>query len=201
MLLATLVNLLLMGCLAAWVFWWRRASRHIETFKQARLEMSELMAQLHTQLAAVQTEITAISSIARGTLPELERATDTATGLRSELASVIAIGEAVAERIEAAARLARMSAAASMAEPIADPMADPMAEPVAKEVAEPEAGEKGPSPRGSPRISPDPETAQPPPGSPAPARKRPKSRSADAGERDDGGKRRLVFRPWPSEAP
>jgi hypothetical protein len=197
MLLATLVNLLLMGCLAAWVFWWRRASRHIETFKQARLEMSELMAQLHTQLAAVQAEIAAISSIARGTLPELEKATDTATGLHSELASVIAIGEAVAERIEAAARQARMSSMASMAEPLA------------REGVDPEPVENGPSsrdPPGNAASAPDREEAalsRARPASLAPGKRRLKSRSADAStsEPDDGGKRRLVFRPWPSEAP
>lgn len=183
MLLATLVNLLLMGCLAAWVFWWRRASRHIETFKQARLEMSELMTQLHTQLASVQTEIAAISSIARDTLPELEKATETATGLRSELASVIAIGEAVAERIEAAARIARMSAATSS-----------RAEPRAGE--EPEPVENGQSSRGYQRND-DGAPARAP--GLAPARRRARSRPADGGEPSE--EKRLVFRPWPSEAP
>ena len=117
MLLATLVNLLLIGCLGTWFLWWRRASRHIETFRQARLDMGELMTQLHTQLATAQNEIATVTSAARATMPELERTTAAAAALQAELVSVIAIGEGVADRIEAAARLARAAVTGPASEP------------------------------------------------------------------------------------
>jgi hypothetical protein len=117
MLLATLVNLLLIGCLGTWFLWWRRASRHIETFRQARLDMGELVTQLHTQLATAQNEIATVTGAARATMPELERTTAAAAALRAELVSVIAIGEGVADRIEAAARLARAAVTGPANEP------------------------------------------------------------------------------------
>jgi hypothetical protein len=106
MLLATITNLVLIGFLCAWLLWWRRASRHIEQFKEARAEMAVLMGQLQQQIGVAQAEIANTARITRNAVPGIEQAIARAESLLEELDTVIASGERVADRIETAARAA-----------------------------------------------------------------------------------------------
>jgi hypothetical protein len=106
MLLATIMNIVLIGFLTVWLLWWRRASRHIEQFKEARAEMGVLIGQLQEQIGVAQAEIASISATARAALPEMQQSAARSEALVHELELVIASGERVADRIEAAARLA-----------------------------------------------------------------------------------------------
>jgi hypothetical protein len=106
MLLSTIMNMILIGFLTAWLLWWRRASRHIEKFKEARAEMGVLIGQLQQQIGVAQAEIATISQATRAALPEMQQSVARSEALLNELELVIASGERVADRIEAAARLA-----------------------------------------------------------------------------------------------
>ncbi|MEK0084978.1 DUF6468 domain-containing protein [Benzoatithermus flavus] len=108
MLLATIMNMILIGFLTAWLVWWRRASRHIERFKEARAEMGALIGQLQEQIGVAQAEIARISQATRAALPEMQQSVARSEALLHELELVIASGERVADRIEAAARLAHV---------------------------------------------------------------------------------------------
>jgi hypothetical protein len=116
MLLSTITNLVLIGFLGFWLLWWRRASRHIEQFKEARAEMGELMGQLQQQIGVAQAEIASTARIARDAVPGIEQAIARAEALLEELDPVIASGERVADRIETAARAAHAVLRPLMAE-------------------------------------------------------------------------------------
>lgn len=115
MLLGLLVNITLLAILTAWFFWWRRASRNIESFKQARAEMGQLMAQLQEQLAMAHQDIAQAATVAQDTLPELREAIRRSDELLLELRGVCAVGDRVAERIEEVTRQARMLQQATVA--------------------------------------------------------------------------------------
>jgi hypothetical protein len=106
MLLATLTNIILIGFLIFWLLWWRRASRHIEQFKEARAELGVLMGQLQQQIDVAQAEIAGTARLARDAVPQMEQAIARAETLLRELDTVIASGERVGDRIETAARAA-----------------------------------------------------------------------------------------------
>ena len=85
MLLSTIINMILIGFLTAWLLWWRRASRHIERFKEARAEMGVLIGQLQEQIGVAQAEIASISQSTRAALPEMQQSVARSEALLDEL--------------------------------------------------------------------------------------------------------------------
>jgi hypothetical protein len=164
MLLSTITNLVLIGFLSVWLLWWRRASRHIEQFKEARAEMGVLMGQLQQQIGVAQAEIASTARIARDAVPGIEQAIARAEALLEELDPVIASGERVADRIETAARAAHAVLRPLMEERVERGMAErPMPHPAITQAElsrpTPHGGEAGLPPRrklfrGRPAASP-----------------------------------------------
>jgi hypothetical protein len=110
MLLATLMNVVLMTFLTAWFFWWRRAMGQLANFKEARVEMAGLVAQLQTQLEQAQTEMTKLSAVVHVAVPEMQSSIRRAEHLLTELTEVVGSGERVADRLEDVAKRARVAA-------------------------------------------------------------------------------------------
>lgn len=138
MLLSTIINMILIGFLTAWLLWWRRASRHIERFKEARAEMGVLIGQLQEQIGVAQAEIASISQSTRAALPEMQQSVARSEALLDELEQVIASGERVADRIESAARLAHAVSRTLHEEPAPTPAPAAYRAPPRKERVEPE---------------------------------------------------------------
>ena len=93
-------DIIVMGLLAATIFYAVRLSRHLDTFRSNRSSMEQLIRELSSQITRAQEGITVLDEIASTKGDELRKYISQAQGLSDELQIMIGSADSLATRLE-----------------------------------------------------------------------------------------------------